>query len=836
MGESVFRRLPPDGAAVVFDGPGDGARDATAALQAAIDGIEAATGTGILFVPSGRYVLRGTVNLWRGIRLIGFGQTRPVFVLPDGAAGFEGPDSRYMVHFRDKRPAAGEDTKDAQNTTFYSGVWNIDFEVGDGNAGAVCCRYRVAQLCALKHIDFRVGGGKAAIEAVGNEVFDCRFEGGAFGIVTTNGTSAGWQTLLMNCVFTGQRVAGIETERCGLTISGCAFRDLPRGIVVREGKQEQLAVETAAFERVGVALEFEGADDLRNQINVMQARCVAVPVFLRFRDSERAVTLRDGDGVVRLHHGLQVRRDAGGGWHRQAGMTEVEVAPVSELGGDARGVRQHVPALPEVGEWVSVRDCGAVGDGVADDTGAFVKALARGRTVYVPMGRYRVAATLELPRDARLFGLHPQRTVVFVADGEAGWGDASVPRVIVRTGEGEGMLSGLGVYTGRNKGAVAVEWRGDGLLDDVWFDFGGHGADVKGEDALHTLVLAGGEGMVKNVWSPNILARDGLRVTGGAGRTYLVSVEHHRDVEVVIAGGTWTHWALQTEENLGSGGATAVEIAGADTTARLWNFFAYRVIAQTTGHPHAVRVRGTPREVVLNGVHVFSWGKYPFDAALREEATGVVVGEREIGRLVMAAACTPLLFLGDSLTAGEGVSAEESFVGRIAARVSSGPVVNGGRSGWASSSYVRRWAEVVPTIPADARTVVLQIGANDLRIEGHRPEALAVLRANVPELVRRIREAAPAAEVVLMTPAMIFPSAMVARMRESGFGEATPGYVLGIRDLYRELARELGVRLIDATGALGEGDTLDGAHPTAAGHAKLAAVVGRGLGVLGLES
>ena len=52
---------------------------------------------------------------------------------------------------------------------------------------------------------------------------------------------------------------------------------------------------------------------------------------------------------------------------------------------------------------VDVRDFGAAGDGKADDTAAFVKALAAGRDVYVPAGRYRLR-TVDLPDNTRVRG------------------------------------------------------------------------------------------------------------------------------------------------------------------------------------------------------------------------------------------------------------------------------------------------------------------------------------------------------------------------------------------------------------------------------------------------
>ncbi len=66
----------------------DGTTDDSAGIQAAID--KAGTNReGIVFVPSGRYRLARTVYVRAGVRLFGYGATRPVFVLADNTPGFQ---------------------------------------------------------------------------------------------------------------------------------------------------------------------------------------------------------------------------------------------------------------------------------------------------------------------------------------------------------------------------------------------------------------------------------------------------------------------------------------------------------------------------------------------------------------------------------------------------------------------------------------------------------------------------------------------------------------------------------------------------------------------------
>jgi len=68
---------------------GDGNADDSAAIQAAVDKVQQTTGEGILFVPEGRYRVTRTIYVWPGVRLIGYGGKRPVFVLADKTPGFQ---------------------------------------------------------------------------------------------------------------------------------------------------------------------------------------------------------------------------------------------------------------------------------------------------------------------------------------------------------------------------------------------------------------------------------------------------------------------------------------------------------------------------------------------------------------------------------------------------------------------------------------------------------------------------------------------------------------------------------------------------------------------------
>ena len=217
-------------------------------------------------MPAGSYILTRTVYLWPGVRLIGYGATRPVFVLPPNTPGFQ-KGMGVMVMFTGltphERPRAGDriafpppgsvppnnNVADANPNTFYSAMSNIDFEIGDGNPAAVAVRFHVAQHSFLAHMDFHLGSGLAGIYQVGNEAEDLHFYGGRYGILTEN-TSPAWQFTLIDSVFEGQKEAAIREHEAGLTLIRDTFRNVPKAIDIDEGYPDQLWVKDSRFENI----------------------------------------------------------------------------------------------------------------------------------------------------------------------------------------------------------------------------------------------------------------------------------------------------------------------------------------------------------------------------------------------------------------------------------------------------------------------------------------------------------------------------------------------------------------------------------------------------------
>src|SRR6202047_3413331 len=244
-GPSYYPNRLQDSKAVYLDSAefsvhGDGQADDTDALQSAINKVQHDRNQGIVFVPAGRYRLSRTIYVWPGIRLIGFGTTRPTFVLARNTPAFQqGP--AYMVFFAGSRPAGFENIgeseakgvtqrpPDANPGTFYSAMSNINIEIQDGNSGAVGIRARYAQHCYLSHMDFNLGSALAGIHDGGNIAIDLHFQGGRY-VIWTRTPSPGWQFTVMDSMFDGQTQAAIREHEAGLTLIRPSLQKLPTAI------------------------------------------------------------------------------------------------------------------------------------------------------------------------------------------------------------------------------------------------------------------------------------------------------------------------------------------------------------------------------------------------------------------------------------------------------------------------------------------------------------------------------------------------------------------------------------------------------------------------------
>ncbi|MBZ5621290.1 MAG: SMP-30/gluconolactonase/LRE family protein [Acidobacteriia bacterium] len=632
-----------------FSVRGDGRADDSAAIQAAIDKVQETTGEGILFIPEGRYRVTRTIYVWPGVRVIGYGEKRPVFVLADNTPGFQ-QGIGYMFFFTGSRPiqrAAGagrgrgfrppptppgtvplnQTIADANPGTFYSAMSNVDFEIGSENPAAVGIRFHVAQHGYLAHMDFQIGSGLAALHEVGNEAEDLHFHGGRYGILTRKPSPA-WQFTLIDSTFDGQREAAIRENEAGLTLVHDEFRNVPTAISIDPHYSDQLWVKDARFENIsGPAILISNENSRMTQINLESIVCREVPVFARFRESGRQLA---GAGeiyqVTVLSHGLTLPALGATGEIK----TSYDAAPLRTL---PPSTPNAIRGLPPMATWVNLRTLGAKGDGVTDETAVIQKAIAEHRVLYIPSGRYVVSDTLTLRPDSVLIGLHPDQTQFDILDSTPGFQGPGAPRPLLEAPRGgDNIVTGIGLYTGGiNSRAVGAMWMAgkDSLMDDVRF-LGGHGtngpdgrrvnpysANLFSDPDPHRRwdgqypslwITHGGGGTFANIWTPDTFAQAGLYISDTAtpGRVYELSSEHHVRTEIKLDQvANWELYALQTEgEREESASALSLEIDRSKNIT-IANYHGYRVVRSYHPFPYAIRMNDSS-DIRLRNVHVDS--------------------------------------------------------------------------------------------------------------------------------------------------------------------------------------------------------------------------------------
>jgi sugar lactone lactonase YvrE len=652
----------------------DGVTDDSEAIQAAIDKVEDAHGEGILFVPEGKYRITRTIYVWPSVRIIGYGSTRPEFVLADNTPGYQ-QGIGYMFFFTGGRPEGRHWHRHLPNTprspfpgtvpstnkvvdanpgTFYSAMSNVDFDLGNGNPAAVAIRFHVAQHCYLAHMDFHIKSGLTALKDVGNEAEDLHFYGGDYGIVTIK-PSPGWQFTLLDSTFEGQRKAAISEHEAGLTLDHVTFRNVPKAIDIDPHYYEELWVKNTRFENIsGPAITISNENNPRTEINLENIACHHVPVFALLRGSgQTSAGPAEGYVVKSYSHGLTIPAPGIAGEIR----TSFDAHAVPSLPPEGSNI---IAALPPADTWTNLRTLGVKGDGVSDDTATIQKAIDEHKVLYIPEGRYVVSNTLHLKPETILIGLHPSMTQFDILDGTTAFQGPGAPVPLLETPKGgHNIVVGIGLYTnGINDRAVGALWQSgaDSLMDDVRF-LGGHGTNAADGSRIdpynntHTAdpdihrrwdaqypslwVTNGGGGTFANIWTPSTFAQAGLYVsdTSTAGRVYELSSEHHVRTEVKLDRvENWEIIALQTEEERGeSGFALPLEISRSRNIT-VANYHGYRVISSYQPFCCAVSVSESS-DIRIRNMHTDSNSKVAFDNSLVDSTTHAEVRPREFASL-----------------------------------------------------------------------------------------------------------------------------------------------------------------------------------------------------------
>ena len=365
-----------------------------------------------------RHVDGGTQHYWpvhRPIVLMGSTKgKRPVLKLAGNARGFDDPArpknavwiwaQTWFDAPCKEEPVWGKEQANISFNHFFRGV-DIDIR---GHAGAMGIRHSGSQGSTMQDVTVYADGAYAGLNCCpgqGGGTHNVEVIGGQYGIVIEPDSRF---PLLNACVFRGQTKAAIRyakggsqvptllvgcrlepasdtavdltTERryAGISMVDCVIALRPNGTVVKTKRPENVFLENT-FVR--------GADCIHSGGS-------KTPVPGRWTRVDRYST-HTAQGAALLN-GVQSTGDV-------VQWTGAEAEP------DCPAIRSrhYLPAPSfEDADAVSVRDLGAKGDGVTDDTAAFAKAIAAHDKIFVPPGNYALSGTLRLRPNTHLFGLN----------------------------------------------------------------------------------------------------------------------------------------------------------------------------------------------------------------------------------------------------------------------------------------------------------------------------------------------------------------------------------------------------------------------------------------------
>ncbi len=653
---SIYQQAPKDAEAIYFTPENfgfktDGSADISETLQSIIDKLKDEHNFGIIFIPEGTYKISKTIYIPKAIRLIGYGKKRPLIVLAKNSPGFQEAiptdkgKANYMFWFTSSTVKDGQNPRDAGAGTFYSAMSNIDLKIENGNSNAVALRTHFAQHSFISHVTINIGNGKAGLFDVGNEMEDVSFYGGDYGIYTTK-CSPGWQMMMVDTYFEGQRKAAIHSQEGGLTIVRLQAKNVPTVIEIEPNYSDKIFMEDCRFENVsGQALVISNENNHTNQISLRNIACKNVPVLVTYRRSNTQ-TLGDGKiyNVINYTHGLHLET--------MAAEPEVKtVVDIKQLAKLPEPVKKDIPELPAVETWVNMADLGAIGDDKTDNTKVFQDAIEKYTNIYVPQGWYIVSEPLKLKKNTCLIGLHPIGTQIKLLESTPAFSGFGAPLPVIESPVGgKTILSGIGINTGAyNYRAVGCKWMAgaESYMNDVKF-VGGHGSMNRGpeipwrgygsgkistpDEPVANLAMDkawdnqywslwitnSGGGTFKDIWTANTYSANGIYVnnTTTEGRIYAMSIEHHvRNEARFKKVSNWKVYAFQLEEE-GREGRYCLPIELEECSNMTFaNLYMFRVIRFITPFPYSIRTWNCKNMEFLN-VHNFAQVRFPADLPL----------------------------------------------------------------------------------------------------------------------------------------------------------------------------------------------------------------------------
>ena len=484
-----------------------GSKDVTEIIQQALK--DARDSRMILYLPAGRYLVSNTIRgiqgtiEWDEWHYEGFADPllkyasfeypnviigpsegeRAVMVLADHAPGFGDPENpRPVLHFWARMEYGEIDKSKSQpNINFNQKIMNLDFELGEGNPGAIAINHQGAEGSVIEKVNIRAYGAFAGLQNApgsGGAIHGVSVEGGRYGFYFKNDERSGSQP---SPVVSAIRLSGQEENsilyngRGPLTVVGAYITG--KGILSAGAPSVKW---NGSLNIVDAALEIsDGGTAVESNHSVIMEN-----VFIH--NASKAVKISNNWELDSNPAGwLHIRRCISGSefaneegkeiwrddiWQDGISLSKAIVITESASSADpseliSRHDWPHPFPSPLSPAAVNVKDApyNAKGDGESDDTEAIQKALDENEIVFIPKGTYAVSKPLLLNSSSRLIGLGNVQTIITPLEEAKAFSDPDNPRPLIETvndPDAKTILAFMKLLVpARNPCVYAIRWR-----------------------------------------------------------------------------------------------------------------------------------------------------------------------------------------------------------------------------------------------------------------------------------------------------------------------------------------------------------------------------------------
>ncbi|KAL1887501.1 hypothetical protein Cpir12675_006527 [Ceratocystis pirilliformis] len=464
-GYSIFRNVKDFGA------KGDGSADDTAAINEAISsgnrcGLKCDSSTvtpAIIYFPPGTYRVSAPIVMYYYSHMVGDALSLPVIKATSDFTGMAVMDA-------DPYDTNGNNWFTNQNN-FFRQVRNFVIDLTDMpfSAGAGI-HWQVAQATSLQNIEFNMrtdGGEENKQQGIfmdngsGGFMTDLTFNGGNYGAFLGN-----QQFTTRNLTFNNCRTAVYMNWNWawtfhGVTINNCGV-GIDMGATTATGSI--LFVDSKISNTpIGIHSTYSTSNTFTNGSLILDNVDMSenVPTAILNPESKEVIL----EGNQKIDSFVQGRAYAGSSGSAVQGAQNVPTKPDVLLDSNGRFVTRSKPQYQEVNvsAFVSVKDKGAKGDGVTDDTAIIQKILdetTEDQIVYFDHGAYLITDTIEVPKNIKITG---EAWPLIMAGGDKTFQDQTSPKPVFRVGKpgdiGNVEITELMFETaGAQPGAIMMEW------------------------------------------------------------------------------------------------------------------------------------------------------------------------------------------------------------------------------------------------------------------------------------------------------------------------------------------------------------------------------------------